>query len=89
MSVNHCHRVLAAAKMNSIASIITTMASLALTNAASLPSSNGTEPRVNWVDVCDYSDPYGAKCCAPGMEGHKYLVVPESISWSDHAVECQ
>ena len=71
--------------MNSLLSI--TLASLALATAARLPSSNGTEPRA-WVDVCDYSDPFGAKCCAPGMEGHKYLVVPENIDWTDHAVEC-
>ena len=74
-------------KMKSILSI--TIATLALAKAASLPSSNRTEPRVNWIDVCDYSDPFGAKCCAPGMEGHQYLVVPQTIGWTNHALECQ
>ena len=71
--------------MSSIVSI--TIAALA--NAASQPTSNGTDPRINWVNVCDYSDPSGSKCCAPGMEGHQYLVVPENIGWTDHAVECR
>ena len=69
--------------MNSILSI--TLASLALATAARLP--NGTQPRA-WIDVCDYQDPFGHKCCEPAMEGHQYLVVPENIEWSDHAVEC-
>ena len=73
--------------MNSIVSI--TIATLALAKAASLPSSNGTDPRINWINVCDYSDPSGTKCCAPGMEGHQYLVVPENIDWANHAMECQ
>ena len=73
--------------MNSIVSI--TLATLALTKAASLPRSNGTDPRMGWVDVCDYSDPFGAKCCASGMEGHQYLVVPENVSWDNHALQCQ
>merc|ERR1712038_223618 len=74
-------------KMNSIVSI--TIASLAMVNAASLPTSNGTDPRINWINVCDYSDPFGAKCCAPGMEGHQYLVVPENVGWTNHALQCQ
>merc|ERR1712141_342265 len=83
----HTERVLAQAKMNSIVSI--TIATLALANAASLPSpSNGTEPKMGWIDVCDYSDPFGAKCCAPGMEGHQYLVVPENVAWTNHALQC-
>ena len=73
--------------MNSIVSI--TIATLALANAASLPSSNETDPRVNWVDVCDYTDPLGNKCCAPGMEGHQYLVVNENKDWTNHAIQCQ
>ena len=73
--------------MNSIVYI--TIATLAAANAASLLTSNGTGPRVNWVDVCDYSDPFGAKCCAPGMEGKQYLVVPQNIGWTNHALECQ
>ena len=80
-------RVRAPTKMNSIVSI--TIATLALANAASLPRSNGTTDPRAWVNVCDYSDPFGAKCCAPGMEGHQYLVVPENIGWTDHAVECR
>ena len=87
MFIINTERALAAAKMNSIVSI--TIATLALANAASLPSSNGTDPRINWINVCDYSDPFGAKCCAPGMEGHQYLVVPENIDWASHAMECQ
>merc|ERR1712115_73900 len=80
-------RVRAPTKMNSIVSI--TIATLAVANAASLPRSNGTTDPRAWVNVCDYSDPFGSKCCAPGMEGHQYLVVPENIGWTDHAVECR
>ena len=87
MFIIHTERSQAPAKMNSIVSL--TIATLALTKAASLPRSNGTEPRINWIDVCDYSDPFGAKCCAPGMEGHQYLVVPENVGWTNHALQCQ
>ena len=73
--------------MNSIVYI--TIATLALAKAASLPSSNGTDPRISWIDVCDHSDSFGVKCCAPGMEGHQYLVVDEDLSWTNHALECQ
>ena len=73
--------------MNSITFI--TIASLAMANAAILPSSNGTLPRANWIDVCNYQDPSGYSCCPPGMEGHKYLMVPESIGWVDQAAQCQ
>ena len=83
----HTERTRAPAKMNSIVSII--LATVALTKAASLPRSNGTDPKINWINVCDYSDPFGAKCCAPGMEGKQYLVVPENIGWTNHALECQ
>merc|ERR1712183_9112 len=82
--MGNTERARAPAKMNSIVSI--TIATLALANAANLPSSNGTEPRINWLDVCDY---FGAKCCDPGIEGHQYLVVTENIGWTDHALECQ
>ena len=27
-------------------------------------------PKQTWIDVCDYQDPTGSKCCAPGMEDH-------------------
>ena len=87
LSVYYYNRVRAVAKMNSITSI--TIASLALANAASLPTSNGTEPKANWIDVCNYQDPSGATCCYPGMEGHKYLVVPQDFPWQNNAVECQ
>ena len=43
---------------------------------------------VSWIDVCDYQDPTGHKCCEPAMEGHQYLVMPQDIDWTDHAVEC-
>ena len=65
--------------MKSIVSI--TIAILALAKAASC--------QLEWYDVCDYSDPSGAKCCAPGMEGHQYLVVAEDLNWTNHALECQ
>ena len=74
-------------RMNSIISI--TIATLVLVKSASLPSSNGTDPRVDWVDVCDYTDPFGVKCCPPGMEGHQYLVIPENLDWIDQALQCQ
>merc|ERR1739842_61616 len=75
----HTERTRAPAKMNSIVSL----------PPASLPRSNGTEPRINWIDVCDCSAPFGAKCCAPGMEGKQYLVVPENVGWTNHALQCQ
>merc|ERR1712110_464158 len=87
MGIHNTERTQARANMNSIVSL--TLATLALTKAASLPRSNGTEPRINWIDVCDYSDPFGAKCCAPGMEGKQYLVVPVPSSWTNHALQCQ
>ena len=87
LSVYHYHRVRAVAKMNSITSI--TIASLALANAASLPTSNGTEPKANWIDVCNYQDPTGYKCCYEGMVGHKYLVTPQNIDWFSHQKECE
>ena len=75
--------------MNSIVSV--TLATLLALAKGSSPDSgsNGTEPRINWINVCDYSDPFGAKCCAPGMEGHQYLVVPENVGWTSHALQCQ
>ena len=73
--------------MNSIVSI--TIATLALAKAVSLPSSNRTDPRIDWFNVCDYEDLFGASCCAPGMEGHQYLVVTENEGWVHSAVECQ
>merc|ERR1712061_895716 len=86
MGINR-ERVRAPTKMNSIVSI--TIATLALANAASLPRSNGTTDPRTWVNVCDYSDYFGAKCCAPGMEGHQYLVVPENVGWTNNALQCE
>ena len=46
-------------------------------------------PKQTWIDVCDYQDPTGSKCCAPGMEDHKYSVVPEPHDWTDHDQLCR
>ena len=45
-------------------------------------------PRMNWIDICSYSDPDGSTCCAPGMENKEYLVVSERHDWYGHSVAC-
>ena len=51
-----------------------TIATLAFAKAASLPSStNGTEPKVEWEDVCD----------------GQYIVIPLNRDWETHALQCE
>ena len=42
-----------------------------------------------WVDICDYQDSYGSKCCAPSMEESEYYVVPFSEPWEFQQSICQ
>lgn len=58
--------------------------SLAVAHGASLD-----ERQSAWVDVCDYQDPYGSKCCASGMQNKEYMVVPEVHDWSEHSLLCE
>jgi len=63
------------------------LASLALVQAGSLPGSDeGSE--ANWIDVCAYHDNFGERCCAPGMEDHRYMVLPQSNDWNSHLAQC-
>merc|ERR1711988_438773 len=43
---------------------------------ASLSLSRGA-----WVDICQYQDSFGSKCCSPSMEQSEYLVVDFSEPW--------
>ena len=55
----------------------------------SLASVTAVTPRMNWIDICSYSDPDGSTCCAPGMENKEYLVVPEKHDWYGHLEACR
>ena len=48
----------------------------------SLASATATTPKLDWIDVCSYSDPTGYSCCPPGMEDKEYLVVPKITTGS-------
>ena len=61
---------------------------LATARASVVPGS-GVGAQQTWIDVCDYQDPTGAKCCAPGMEDHRYSVVPEPHDWTEHDQLCR
>ena len=62
------------------------VASLAAVHASVLPGSGG---EAAWIDVCDYQDPTGSKCCAPGMVDHKYQVLPALHDWDGHDQQCR
>ena len=42
-----------------------------------------------WVDICDYQDSYGSKCCAPSMEQSEYYVVPFHEPWEFQQSICR
>ena len=42
-----------------------------------------------WIDVCHYHDVSGTKCCPPGMESSRYLVVSENLGWFEHNIMCE
>ena len=48
-----------------------------------------TTPRIDWIDVCSYSDPTGYSCCPPGMEDKEYLVIDEDQDWLGHSQACR
>ena len=54
-----------------------------------LASVTASTPRLDWIDVCTYSDPTGYTCCPPGMENKEYLVVPEDHDWFGHSQACR
>ena len=61
---------------------------LATVTASVVPGS-GVGTQQSWIDVCDYQDPMGSKCCAPGMEDHSYSVVEEPHGWTEHDQLCR
>ena len=46
-------------------------------------------PKLDWIDVCSYSDPTGSTCCPPGMENKEYMVVTEEHDWFGHSQACR
>ena len=42
-----------------------------------------------WVDICNYQDNAGSKCCASSMEQSEYYVVPFSEPWELQQNICQ
>ena len=64
------------------------LASLALVQAGGLPRSDEGSG-ANWIDVCAYHDNFGERCCAPGMEDHRYMVLPQSNDWNSHLAQCE
>ena len=65
------------------------LASLSILFLATVTASVVPGSGVSWTDVCDYQDPTGSKCCAPGMEDHRYLVLPEPQDWTEHDLVCR
>ena len=55
----------------------------------SLASLTATTPKLDWIDVCSYSDPTGYSCCPPGMEDKEYMVIPEDHDWFGHSQACR
>ena len=55
----------------------------------SLASLTATTPKLDWIDVCSYSDPTGYSCCPPGMENKEYLVIDEDQDWFGHSQACR
>ena len=67
--------------------LIVFLSSLSVTSVASVASVPPSQS--SWVDVCGYQDPTGNTCCAPDMEGHTYLVIPELHDWTEHSLQCR
>ena len=44
---------------------------------------------LEWVDICDYQDSYGSKCCSSSMEQSEYYVVPFAEPWEFQQNICQ
>ena len=56
--------------------------------ASSLSLSLGATS-LEWVDICDYQDSYGSKCCSSSMEQSEYYVVSFAESWEIQQSICQ
>ena len=50
------------------------MKSIVSITIAILALAKAANCQLEWQDVCD--------------EGHQYLVIPENVAWTDHALEC-
>ena len=64
-------------KMSSSLTVLVLVSSLSLALSAS------------WVDICDYQDSYGSKCCSSSMEHSEYYVVPFAEPWEFQQNICQ
>ena len=64
-------------KMSSSLSVLVLVSSLSLGLSAT------------WVDICDYQDSYGSKCCSSSMEQSEYYVVPFAEPWEFQQNICQ
>jgi len=42
-----------------------------------------------WIDVCNYEDSTGDKCCASGMKSQEYKVRTTIDDWDAHILECR
>merc|ERR1711992_19252 len=83
--MGHCERDNREREHNMLSNLL--LPSLALVQAGSLPE-QGVSSQANWIDVCSYHDDSGSRCCAPGMEGHRYMVLSNSNDWSSHLAQC-
>ena len=36
-----------------------------------------------------YYDNFGENCYLPGMEDHRYMVLPQSNDWNSHLAQCE
>ena len=64
-------------KMSSLLVVVLLVSSLSLSLGAT------------WVDICNYQDSSGSKCCASSMEQSEYYVVPFSQPWDEQQSICQ